>query len=57
MIKLQFRSKFKEIKDLKGCSWAYNDEESLSGNLVVLNFLKTKLKTNATYFGSIIKTG
>ncbi|GFO40296.1 phosphonates-binding periplasmic protein [Plakobranchus ocellatus] len=43
--------------DLKGCSWAYNENYSLSGNLVVLRHLKKELKTNATHFGTIVESG
>ncbi|XP_005113026.1 uncharacterized protein LOC101855465 [Aplysia californica] len=51
------KEKYKEVKDLKGCSWAYNDERSLSGNLIVLDFLKKNFSTNASFFGSIVESG
>ncbi|GFR74985.1 ABC transporter glutamine-binding protein GlnH [Elysia marginata] len=51
------KDKYKTILDLKGCGWAYNDKNSLSGNVVVLNHLKRELKTNATHFGTIVESG
>uniref|UniRef100_A0A0B7A2M0 Solute-binding protein family 3/N-terminal domain-containing protein n=1 Tax=Arion vulgaris TaxID=1028688 RepID=A0A0B7A2M0_9EUPU len=49
--------KYKSIRDLKGCSWTYNNEDSVSGNLVVLKYLKSALRTNAVYFGNIVPSG
>ncbi|CAL1541457.1 unnamed protein product [Lymnaea stagnalis] len=51
------KEKYKTIADLKGCSWAYNNPLSLSGNVVILDYLKKKLKTNATFFGNIVESG
>jgi phosphate/phosphite/phosphonate ABC transporter binding protein len=51
------KTKYKSIRDLKGCSWAYNNEDSVSGNLVVLKYLKSTLRTNAAYFGNIVPSG
>ncbi|XP_059149134.1 uncharacterized protein LOC131936243 [Physella acuta] len=51
------KEKYKSIQDLRGCSWAYNNDSSLSGNLVVLDYLKKHLKTNAAHFGNIILSG
>lgn len=51
------KDKYKDIIDLKGCGWAYNDKNSLSGNVVVLNHLKKELKTNANHFGTILESG
>lgn len=51
------KEKYKTIADLKGCSWAYNNPLSLSGNVVILDYLKRKLKTNATFFGNIVESG
>lgn len=48
--------KYKDFHSLKGCRWAYSDELSLSGNIIVLAELK-KLGFNASFFGDIIKSG
>jgi ABC-type phosphate/phosphonate transport system substrate-binding protein len=48
--------KYKKFEDLKGCTWAYNFEDSLSGNYIVLSELK-KLGYDATYFSRLVKTG
>ncbi|KAK7460783.1 hypothetical protein BaRGS_00038804 [Batillaria attramentaria] len=50
------QKKFKDFHALKGCRWAYNDDLSLSGSLVVLAELK-KLGFNASFFGDVIKSG
>lgn len=47
---------FKEFHDLKGHTWAYNDEEFLSGNISVLAELK-RHGLNASFFGHIVKSG
>ncbi|RUS74645.1 hypothetical protein EGW08_017599 [Elysia chlorotica] len=51
------KDKYKDLLDLKGCSWAYNDKNSLSGNVIVLNHLKKELKTNANHFGNFVESG
>ncbi|KAI8782841.1 hypothetical protein BgiMline_027779 [Biomphalaria glabrata] len=51
------KEKYKSIQELKGCSWAYNHSNSLSGNIIVLDYLKKHLKTDASYFGTIIESG
>lgn len=51
-----FRIKFKDFLALKGCRWAYNDDISLSGNLMVLAELK-KQGYNANFFGHVVKSG
>ncbi|XP_025089947.1 uncharacterized protein LOC112561596 isoform X2 [Pomacea canaliculata] len=48
--------KFKDFLALKGCRWAYNDDISLSGNLMVLAELK-KQGYNANFFGHVVKSG
>lgn len=48
--------KYKEILDLKGHKWAYNDEMSLSGNMAVLVELR-RLGLNASFFGHILQSG
>ncbi|XP_039753505.1 uncharacterized protein LOC120628905 [Pararge aegeria] len=44
------------LLDLRGCTFAYNDEESLSGSKIVLKTLKEKGE-NASFFGSLLKSG
>lgn len=46
----------KEFLDLRGCFWAYNSEDSLSGSTVVLKKLRD-LGENATFFGNALKSG
>ncbi|XP_054716423.1 uncharacterized protein LOC129225916 [Uloborus diversus] len=48
--------KVKEFIDLRGCKWAYNCEESLSGHVITLKNLKA-LGENATFFGNILYSG
>ncbi len=51
-----FSAKLKEFADLAGCSWAYNDELSLSGNKAVLAELKRR-GFNASFFGNVVCSG
>lgn len=44
------------LLDLRGCTFAYSDEESLSGSKIVLKTLKNKGE-NASFFGSKLKSG
>ncbi|KAM3965105.1 phosphonates-binding periplasmic protein [Aphomia sociella] len=44
------------LLDLRGCTFAYSDEESLSGSKIVLKTLKSKGE-NASFFGSLLKSG
>ncbi|XP_075977545.1 phosphonates-binding periplasmic protein-like [Anticarsia gemmatalis] len=44
------------LLDLRGCTFAYSDEESLSGSKIVLKTLKGKGE-NASFFGSLLKSG
>lgn len=48
--------KYKDFHALKGCRWAYNEDISLSGNVMVLAELK-KLGFNASFFGHILQSG
>ncbi|XP_014672227.1 PREDICTED: uncharacterized protein LOC106812770 [Priapulus caudatus] len=48
--------KIKKFDDLRGHTWAYNDSESLSGNIQVLKQLKS-MGENASFFGHIVETG
>ncbi|ESO97728.1 hypothetical protein LOTGIDRAFT_208867 [Lottia gigantea] len=48
--------KYKEFQDLKGHKWAYNDNLSVSGNLIVLKNLK-QMGVNSTFFGNILCSG
>lgn len=43
------------LLDLRGCHFAYSDEESLSGSKIVLRTLKEKGE-NASFFGSLLST-
>jgi len=43
----------KEFLDLRGCRWAYSDENSLSASTVILKTLK-KLGENASFFGNTL---
>ncbi|CAH2096106.1 unnamed protein product [Euphydryas editha] len=44
------------LLDLRGCTFAYSNEESLSGSKIVLKTLKEKGE-NASFFGSLLKSG
>ncbi|CAG5045916.1 unnamed protein product [Parnassius apollo] len=44
------------LLDLRGCTFAYSDEESLSGSKIILKTLKEKGE-NASFFGSLLKSG
>ncbi|XP_026761716.2 uncharacterized protein LOC113520552 [Galleria mellonella] len=44
------------LLDLRGCAFAYSDEESLSGSKIVLKTLKARGE-NASFFGSLLKSG
>ncbi|XP_046966027.1 uncharacterized protein LOC124534306 [Vanessa cardui] len=44
------------LLDLRGCTFACNDEQSLSGSKIVLKTLREKGE-NASFFGSILKSG
>ncbi|KAI5637252.1 ABC transporter, phosphonate, periplasmic substrate-binding protein domain-containing protein [Phthorimaea operculella] len=44
------------LLDLRGCTFAYCDEESLSGSKLVLKTLKEKGE-NASFFGSLLRSG
>ncbi|XP_041979653.1 uncharacterized protein LOC121733455 [Aricia agestis] len=44
------------LLDLRGCTYAYSNEESLSGSKIVLKTLKEKGE-NASFFGSVLKSG
>ncbi|XP_077291548.1 phosphonates-binding periplasmic protein-like isoform X2 [Arctopsyche grandis] len=43
------------LQDLRGCSFAFSSEESLSGSLVILNALN-EAGENATFFGNTLKS-
>lgn len=43
------------LLDLRGCTFAYSDEDSLSGSKIVLKTLKGKGE-NASFFGSLLST-
>lgn len=44
------------LLDLRGCAFAYNREESLSGSKIVLKTLQEKGE-NASFFGSLLRSG
>ncbi|XP_014367199.2 uncharacterized protein LOC106717795 [Papilio machaon] len=44
------------LLDLRGCTFAYSNEDSLSGSKIVLKTLKEKGE-NASFFGSLLKSG
>ncbi|XP_071446365.1 uncharacterized protein [Hetaerina americana] len=50
------RKTVKDFYDLRGCSWAYSNEDSLSGSTVILKKLKS-LGENASFFGNKLKSG
>lgn len=50
------KERVKEFLDLRGCRWAVNNTESLSGNIVPLITLK-QLGENASFFGFIFHSG
>ncbi|XP_077863196.1 uncharacterized protein LOC144346058, partial [Saccoglossus kowalevskii] len=47
------KEKFKEFANLRGCKWAYNDDQSLSGYYATLRKLK-QMGENASFFGHTI---
>ena len=51
-----FSDRFNNFDALKGCRWAYNSDDSFSGNLAVLEQLR-KHGTNASFFGECIQSG
>ncbi|XP_064619748.1 uncharacterized protein LOC135483126 [Lineus longissimus] len=48
--------KYDTFHDLKGCRWAYTDDNSVSGNLSTLSYLRS-IGTNANFFGNTIRAG
>ncbi|KAG8232788.1 hypothetical protein J437_LFUL012681 [Ladona fulva] len=50
------RKNVKTFLDLRGCSWAYSKQDSLSGSTIVLKKLK-ELGENASFFGNTLKSG
>ncbi|XP_047503213.1 uncharacterized protein LOC125048543 isoform X2 [Pieris napi] len=44
------------LLDLRGCTFAYSNEDSLSGSKIVLKTLREKGE-NASFFGSLLKSG
>uniref|UniRef100_A0A1B6EHE6 Solute-binding protein family 3/N-terminal domain-containing protein n=1 Tax=Cuerna arida TaxID=1464854 RepID=A0A1B6EHE6_9HEMI len=56
IIHIDGKKHVKEFLDLRGCRWAYSDDESLSGSTIVLKTLR-ELGENATFFGNAIKSG
>ena len=50
---MYFRQHVKEFLDLRGCRWAYSDENSLSASTVILKTLK-ELGENASFFGNTL---
>jgi len=56
VVRKENEEKFKKFENLQGGSWAYNFEDSLSGNFIVLSELK-KLGFDATFFSRRTKTG
>ncbi|XP_067134291.1 uncharacterized protein [Centruroides vittatus] len=50
------KDKVKDFIDLRGCKWAYNCGESLSGHVMTLQNLK-ELGENASFFGTILYSG
>lgn len=50
------KDKIKDFIDLRGCKWAYNCGESLSGHVMTLQNLK-ELGENASFFGNILYSG
>ncbi|XP_041348902.1 uncharacterized protein LOC121368300 [Gigantopelta aegis] len=49
-------SRYKELNDLRGYRWAYNEENSLSGCLIVLAELN-RMGTGSYFFGNILQSG
>ncbi|KAK7087184.1 uncharacterized protein [Littorina saxatilis] len=56
MVHTDNKDRFKDFHALKGCRWAYNDDISLSGNLVMMAELK-KHGYDANFFGSSTQSG
>ncbi|KAG8182077.1 hypothetical protein JTE90_008612 [Oedothorax gibbosus] len=49
-------TKVKEFKDFRGCKWAFNGPESVSGHVVTLSVLKD-MGVNASFFGNVLYSG
>uniref|UniRef100_A0A1B6KMP1 Uncharacterized protein n=1 Tax=Graphocephala atropunctata TaxID=36148 RepID=A0A1B6KMP1_9HEMI len=56
IIHIDCKKHVKEFLDLRGCRWAYSDNDSLSGSTIVLKTLR-ELGENATFFGNTMKSG
>jgi ABC-type phosphate/phosphonate transport system substrate-binding protein len=48
-----FSERVKDFIDLRGCKWAYNPPQSMSGHVITLNQLK-ELGENTSFFGNIM---
>lgn len=48
--------KVKDFIDLRGCKWAYNCPESLSGHVITLSKMK-EIGENASFFGNVLYSG
>jgi len=53
---VQTQSRFQSVEDLVNCTWAYNEENSYSGYLVVKDWL-AKQQKSFNFFHRMIKTG
>lgn len=56
IVRKDLGAKMKEFNDLRGCKWAYNGAESLSGHVITLEVLK-ELGENPSFFGHILYSG
>ncbi|XP_069684199.1 probable phosphite transport system-binding protein PtxB isoform X2 [Periplaneta americana] len=56
IIHVDGRNHVKEFLDLRGCRWAYSDEDSLSSSTVILKTLK-ELGENSSFFGNTLRSG
>lgn len=50
---LLFSERVKDFIDLRGCKWAYNSSQSLSGHVITLNQLK-ELGENTSFFSNLM---
>lgn len=50
------RKKYKQLEDLKGCKYAFNSKDSVSGYILPLLELKKK-GYNSSFFSNMLESG
>jgi len=52
----ELRTKARDFLDLRGCKWAFSNDTSVSGNLIVRKYLKV-FGENPAFFGNLLPSG